>query len=288
MGGIKLYCLKRKFGIKALLVLLIALSTVANCFGNLPQGIFPLEKLLKQARTSLGERNHLTINAVIFDLDGTIATFNLDYKTLRAEVRGYLLNMGVPSSVLAINESIFEMLKKTELFMNHAGKTAVVEEIRVEVMGITEKFELEAASQTSLLPGAIETLKTLKKMGLKIGLCTLSSRKSTEFILNRFKVAEYFDAITPRENTSQVKPNPEHCQTSLGALKVTSTEAIFVGDSVIDIKGAKDLKVIAVGLSTGVSTKDQLVQEGANYIITSIIDLPNLVESINKGQNVSA
>jgi phosphoglycolate phosphatase len=196
----------------------------------------------------------LTINAVIFDLDGTIATFNLDYKTLRAEVRGYLLNMSVPSSVLAVNENIFEMLRKTELFMINAGKTSAVDEIRVGVMGIAEKYELEAASHTSLLPGAIETLKTLRKMGLKIALCTINSRKSTEFILNRFKIAEYFDSITPRENTSQVKPNPQHCQASLEALKVTSAEAIVVGDSVADMKGARDLKVIAVGLSTGVST----------------------------------
>ena len=225
---------------------------------------------------------------MIFDLDGTIATFNLDYKTLRAEVRGYLLNIGVPSSVLSVNENIFEMLKKTELFMINAGKTSAVDEIRVGVMGIAEKYELEAASHTSLLPGAVETLKTLRKMGLKIALCTINSRKSTEFILNRFKIAEYFDSITPRENTSHVKPNPEHCQTSLEELKVTSAEAMVVGDSVADMKGARDLKVIAVGLSTGVSTRDQLIQEGANYIITSIIDLPNLVESINKVSNASA
>ncbi len=172
--------------------------------------------------------------------------------------------------------------------MINAGKTSAVDEIRVGVMGIAEKYELEAASHTSLLPGAVETLKTLRKMGLKIALCTINSRKSTEFILNRFKIAEYFDSITSRENTSHVKPNPEHCQTSLEELKVTSAEAMVVGDSVADMKGARDLKVIAVGLSTGVSTRDQLIQEGANYIITSIIDLPNLVESINKVTNASA
>jgi HAD superfamily hydrolase (TIGR01549 family) len=230
----------------------------------------------------------LTINAVILDLDGTIATFNLDYKTLRAEARGYMLNMGVPASVLAVNENIFEMLKKTEVFMNNAGKTAVSEEILAGVMGIAEKYELEAASNTSLLPGAVETLKALRKMGLKIGLCTISSRKSTDLILKRFKIGEYFDAITPREKTNHVKPNPEHCQASLQALGISSREAIVVGDSIADMKGAKDLKAIAVGLSTGVSTKEQLIHEGANYIITSITDLPGLVESINKVENASA
>ena len=218
-------------------------------------------------------------------MDGTIATFNLDYKTLRAEVRGYLLNIGVPASVLSVNENIFEMLKKAELFMNNVGKLDSFEEIRIGVMGIAEKFELEAAAQTSLLPGVVETLKALKKMGLKIGLCTINSRKSTESILKRFKASEYFDVITPREKAKLVKPNPEHCQASLDELKVSSEETIVVGDSVADMKGARELKTIAVGLSTGVSTKDQLIHEGANYIITSIIDLPSLIESINKIQN---
>jgi phosphoglycolate phosphatase len=229
----------------------------------------------------------LTINAVILDLDGTITTFNLDYKTLRAEVRGYLLNMGVPSSVLEVNENIFDMLKKTELLMINAGKTDSIEKIRLGAMGIAEKYELDAASRTSLLPGAVETLKALKKMGLKIALCTINSQKSTELILNRFKIAEYFDAITTREKTSQVKPNPKHCEASLEELKVPSTQAVVVGDSIADMIGARELKAIAVGLSTGVSNKDQLSREGANYIITSIIDLPNLVQSINEIRDAS-
>ena len=52
----------------------------------------------------------LAIEAVIFDLDGTLAHFNLDYKALRSEVRTYLISIHVPVSVLDVNENIFEML----------------------------------------------------------------------------------------------------------------------------------------------------------------------------------
>ncbi|MEM0314188.1 MAG: hypothetical protein QXQ41_06545 [Candidatus Bathyarchaeia archaeon] len=41
----------------------------------------------------------MMIRAVVFDLDGTIVTFSMDYKALRAEVRGFLINQGVPASV---------------------------------------------------------------------------------------------------------------------------------------------------------------------------------------------
>jgi HAD superfamily hydrolase (TIGR01549 family) len=225
----------------------------------------------------------VTVKAVIFDLDGTIVTFNLDYKEMRAEVRGYLIRMGVPASVLSTNENIFEMLKKTKLFLTNTGRTEEsAKKIRVEALSIAEKYELEAAAKTSLLPGAVETLKVLKKMGLKMALCTINSQKSTEQILTRFKIAEYFDAIIPREKVNQVKPNSEHCSFALKALGVAAIETVVVGDSVNDVLAAREVKAMAVGLTTGVSNQEQLKRQGANFIITSITDLPLLVEQLNK------
>jgi phosphoglycolate phosphatase-like HAD superfamily hydrolase len=50
------------------------------------------------------------------------------------------------------------------------------------------------------------------------------------------------------------------------------------------MQSAKELKAIAVGLPTGVSSIEQLMSYGANYIITSITDLPILIEKIRKTQ----
>jgi phosphoglycolate phosphatase len=231
----------------------------------------------------------MTIKAVIFDLDGTIAAFNLDYKAVRAEVRGYLLNMGVPSSLITVNENIFDMLKKTELFISKAGKPAgTLEEIRREALHIAEKYELEASTRTSLLPGAVETLKDLKKKGLKVALCTINSANSTEHILKRFKLTQYFDATIPRNQVTSYKPNPEHCNTALKAMDVTAAETVVVGDSITDMQAATEIKATAIGIPTGVSTKEQLVNEGAHYIVTSITDLPILIERINKAQKTKA
>jgi phosphoglycolate phosphatase-like HAD superfamily hydrolase len=69
---------------------------------------------------------------------------------------------------------------------------------------------------------------------------------------------------------------------ALKALHVKPDEALVVGDGKSDMKCASDLKVIAVGLPTGVSTREDLMKAGANYLITSITDLPTLIESINK------
>jgi len=225
----------------------------------------------------------MAVKAVVFDLDGTIASFNLDYVTVRAEVRSYLIRAGLPGSILSTNESIFDMLKTTEIFLRNSGKSArSIGKVKNEALAIAEKYELEAAKTTGLLPGAVETLEALKEMGLKIGLCTINSEKSTNYILKRFGVSKFFDAVTPRNKVKYVKPSPEHLEATLKALHVNPKEAILIGDGTRDMQCARELNVIAVGLPTGMSAEKELIASGAGHFITSIRDLPRLVETINK------
>jgi phosphoglycolate phosphatase len=228
----------------------------------------------------------INIKAVIFDLDGTIAQFNLDYKAVRGDVRSYLLRTGVPASLLKANESIFEMLNKTEIFMKNSSKSNEgMDEIRREALAIAEEYELEAARDTSLLPGATETLKNLKRMGLKIGLFTLNGDKAARYILQRYKLGEFFGVTVPRNNVNYVKPNPEHLEVALKVLGVLPEETLVVGDGKVDMESARELKAIAVGLPTGTSTIEQLSNHGANYIITSITDLPILIDKLRNSES---
>lgn len=223
----------------------------------------------------------MTVKAVVFDLDGTVASFNLDYMIVRSDVRGMLMKKGLPASVLLSNESIFEMLKKTEIFLKNNGKSErAIQKVRNEALAIAEKYELEAAKTTGLLPGVVETLKALKKMSLKLGLCTINSDKSTNYILKRFGLAGFFDVVITRNKVKHVKPNIEHLEATLKALKVNPDEALLVGDGTRDMQCARELNVIAVGLPMGVSSEKELMISGANYLITSVIDLPTLIEAI--------
>jgi len=225
----------------------------------------------------------LAIEAVIFDLDGTLAHFNLDFKALRSEVRTYLISIRVPVSVLDVNESIFEMLKKAEIFIKNSSKSPnAFDEVRTRALAIAEKYEMEAATTTSLLTGAVETLKELQKMNIKMGLCTTSSEKASSYILQRFKIDGFFKVVVSREKVKYVKPHTEQFELALKALGVHAKSALIVGDSVVDMQSAKEIKAIAVGLTTGLSTTEQLMSNGANYIVTSLTDLPVLIKEINK------
>jgi HAD superfamily hydrolase (TIGR01549 family) len=225
----------------------------------------------------------VAIEAVIFDLDGTLAHFNLDFKSLRSEVRSYLMRKGVPTSVLSVNESIFEMLVKAEIFFKNGDKSAqTFEEVRTQTLAIAEKYEMEAALTTSLQPGAVETLKELDRMKLKIGLCTTSSEKAAQYVLQRFRIEDFFKIVVPRDKVKYVKPHTEQFEMALKALSARAQTTVIVGDSVVDMQSARELKSIAVGIPTGMSTIEQLKNHSANYIITSLTDLPVLIKEINK------
>jgi phosphoglycolate phosphatase len=225
----------------------------------------------------------MLIKAVVFDLDGTLASFNVDYIAIRAEVRSLLIGIGLSPSLLSTKESIFEMLKKTEIFLRNNGKsTRTFEEIRTKALSVAERHELEAAKTTSLMPGVKETLDAVKEMNLKVGLCTINSEKSTDFILRRFKVTDYFDAVVTRSKVKYVKPNTEHLEAVLKELGVNASETVVVGDGAGDMRCAKESKAIAVGLPTGFSSANDLMNSGADYIVSSVADLPKLIEQLNR------
>lgn len=225
----------------------------------------------------------MTVKAVVFDLDGTIVNFSLDYKSARAEVIEFLNNHGFPQSIFSINESVFEMLKKLDVYIkNHHMNSKDYSELKKGVLAILERYEMQGAKSTQLLPGAFETLQALKKMKIKLGLFTVNNKKSTEYVLSTFQLKPLFQAVVTRDSVPKVKPDPVHLETVLKSLKVKPEETVVVGDSAWDMKTAKELNVFAVGASTGFATPEELTREGAICLISSPIDLISLVEKLNE------
>jgi HAD superfamily hydrolase (TIGR01549 family) len=246
--------------------------------------MFTVKYIIRRAIRPLNLRGQKTlkIKAVIFDLDGTIVRFNIDYMAVRAETRSVLISYGLPASILQLSESIFDMLEKAEIFLrNNRAPEKLFNDIRRAVLAIAEKYEFEAASNTSLTPHVVETLEELRNMNLKIGLCTVNSERATGFLLKRFGIAQYFTAVVSRNLVRRVKPNVEHLQMTLKLLGVYGEETLLVGDGARDMECANELKVIAVGITTGVSSKQELATSGANYLVTSLTELPRLVEHID-------
>jgi len=224
------------------------------------------------------------IKAVIFDLDGTLVTFNLDYKTLRAEVLQFLAKRGFPRSIFSMRESFFRTLEKAEIYMKNNGvKEKDFQQIRKSVFSIANRYEMEAARETSLVSGVLETLKALRRKGLRIALFTANDEKPTDYVLRRFRLKPFFDAVVTRQSVKNIKPNPAHLEAALKALEVKPEEAVVVGDSIYDMKCAQGLGVTAIGITTRTSSKE-LTQAGATHVTSSFTELPNIIEQFGETQ----
>ncbi|MEM3088373.1 MAG: HAD hydrolase-like protein, partial [Candidatus Bathyarchaeia archaeon] len=111
----------------------------------------------------------MPIKAVVFDLDGTIVKFQLDYISIRSEAIQALAKLGLPQSLFSIRESIFKMYDTAVLYLKNNGEEKSIERVYDVIFSIAERYELEAARQAELIPGVTGILDTLRDMGLKLG-----------------------------------------------------------------------------------------------------------------------
>ncbi len=122
----------------------------------------------------------------------------------------------------------------------------------------------------------------MKKINLNILNGYSKMKMLSNYILQRFKIDGFFKVVVSRNKVKYVKPHTEQFELALKTLGVHAKSALMVGDSVVDMQSAKELKIIAVGFPSGLYTKEQLMSNGANYIVTALSDLPVLIKEINK------
>ncbi len=165
----------------------------------------------------------MSIKAVIFDLDGTITQPYFDFDAIREE-------MGLEKNSGPILESMQKMPPQ---------KRKIAEQI-------LHSHEQRAVIESKLNAGAKETLDSLRKDGIYIGILTRNKRNNAFAIADKHGLK--FDAVIDRED-GPVKPD------AFGVLKlcrqfgVEPHETLLVGDYLFDLLCAKAAGALAVLLT---------------------------------------
>jgi len=223
-------------------------------------------------------REEQVIKAVILDFDGTLAELNLDFSAMKEKILNLIEEYGIARDSLRegyileiIDEVTSVLLKKdrplAELFAEKAQKM------------LREK-ELEAASESRLLPGVEFMLRNLRSAGVKVGIITRNCDGAVRRICAH--IESLCDAFLSRDSVERVKPDPHHLATLLDRLGVTVEGTIMVGDHPMDILAGKRVGMRTVGVLTGRTTRDQFLETGADYILESASQLPGLIERLNQ------
>ena len=135
-------------------------------------------------------------------------------------------------------------------------------------------FRVAAAG---VVPGLRETLEALRGRAVCLGIATGSDEASCE-PLHREGLMGYFAAAVTGGDVEPRKPNPGVLLECAAALGVEPPEAVYVGDTPLDIAAAKAAGMAAVAVLTGAGDSALLSRSGPDRIIASVALLPDLLE----------
>jgi len=222
----------------------------------------------------------LNVKAIVMDMDGTITRFNLDFMAARRRVLQDLEKLNLRTPDMTEQVSIYLMLKRLR---DNVDKDTF-RDIRRKLYTYVQEMEVKAAQDVRLYPGALETLNKLRALHLKIGLVTNNGRTGTEITLQRLKLNDFFDAVVTRDDCEEMKPDAEPVRKVLERIGARAEDSVLVGDGLMDIMAAKAAGLFSVAVATGPFSGEILLKAEPDYVLTSINDLPQLLEHLDNQQ----
>jgi haloacid dehalogenase superfamily, subfamily IA, variant 3 with third motif having DD or ED/haloacid dehalogenase superfamily, subfamily IA, variant 1 with third motif having Dx(3-4)D or Dx(3-4)E len=196
---------------------------------------------------------------------------------------------------MTLVDSIYAITRGLNKMARHFNLPAVVESDTRRVMSFPAKdfwrnlwgyhdeawneyFVNEVASQEKnyleLTPGALETLKKLKRQGLSLALAT--NRDNAWAALASMGLARYFDTAVGSADVAQGKPAPDMILMAMGQLNADPGRTLYVGDAVFDMEAANRAGIRAVGVLEGGTSRAELIRAGAWQVRENLGDLDDI------------
>ena len=191
---------------------------------------------------------------VLFDVDGTLfdtlpslsAANNLVLK------QAGLLEVATPLLRPALNEGLRAMFRKSIDLQMVPVDDELVMVLENEFL---QQYMQDWLAAATVYPHLHEALAALKKLGLKLGICTNRDRASTEYLLAQSRIAEFFELIVGLGDAPHPKPAADPLLLALERMGGMAADALFVGDSSIDATCARSAHVRFAGHLGGYAVK---------------------------------
>ncbi len=216
----------------------------------------------------------LRVKGVIFDVDGTIADSVGTFYEVAVEV---LQLAGVPPAPKELVYALMRVGEENPLMKlfppDYPDAEATLKRIFDERMS---EWMRRYHYETEAIPGSVELLHELSTKGLRLGIATSSGRALP--FLDQWGVRHLFHGIVGREDVASHKPHPEPVLKCLGHLQLDPHEAVFIGDSPIDIRAGKAAGLYTIGVLTGTSPHEVLSLESPDHILESVAELRPFLE----------
>ncbi len=211
--------------------------------------------------------------AVIFDVDGTLVTFNFDVVGSRAAMIAELAVRGYDTSSLTTTTPTQQILDAAKEQADSLRLGDDRQDLRTKLFSILDNFEMDSATVALPLEGTIQTLETLRRSLIRLGALTNSGRTGAKAVLQKAGLLSFFEFVLTREDVPAMKPAPDGILRAVALLNLPKDELLCVGDSVYDIRAARAAGVRIASVATGSYSASRLAAEAPDFLMKSIADL---------------
>ncbi len=214
-------------------------------------------------------------STILFDLDGTLLYTIKDIQSCLNTVivkYGYSA-VSEETTLKCIGYGARELIIRSTGEKNADKVDAMLKEYSV----LQENCD---NSKTEIYKGVGELLKKLKKEGYKLGIVSNKPNNVTQVVVKE-KLGEYgFDYYTGCLETLKTKPDPALVNLCLKNLNAKTSEAIYVGDSEVDVKTFKNAGVDGIGVLWGYRSKETLQKEGCTRFASNASELYEIIKTL--------
>lgn len=213
------------------------------------------------------------IKCAIFDLDGTLADTSVDLGRGAAYV---LEQFGREAKWTDADYRKFVGNGAKKLIERAFENTLSENELNKALDMFKVKYNEILLDNVVVYDGIKEELDKIKEQGIKLAVVTNKPHKSAVKMVEALFGKDYFDMITGAHEDVPKKPDPTTTNKTLSELGIKPTEAIFFGDSDVDVQTAKNAGIEAVGCSWGFRSFECLLAAAPS----AIIDEPKYISKL--------
>ncbi|MDE7006112.1 MAG: HAD-IA family hydrolase [Alistipes sp.] len=130
--------------------------------------------------------------------------------------------------------------------------------------------------RTEPYPGIPELLAELVRRGVKLAVASNKFQAGTEKVIRSFFPDIRFEAVLGQREGVPLKPDPAVAEEILTLTGIPREQALFVGDSAIDILTAQAAGIRSAGVTWGFRQRTELEEAGADRIVDRADELLDL------------
>ena len=127
-------------------------------------------------------------------------------------------------------------------------------------------YKEHCAIKTRPYDDIVESIKKLRSMGYMTAVVSNKNIAAVEELVN-VHFADCFDEFIGDNGVSKIKPEPDMVNEVLNALGVRAKEALYVGDSDVDVMTGNNANMDMLAVSWGFRDVDVLREAGARAIV---------------------